>query len=125
MQAAILVGHGHQIVEMPRLHWEQNLAHVPQHSQTRLGFMTRDHHRVRYFAVRELPRYGAPLPPEFIAQQLNLSLARVNTILAELEQHLFFLVRNEGGAVEWAFPVTADRTPHQLTFSSGERLQAA
>ena len=125
MQEAILVGQGHQIVEMPRIHWEQNLAHVPLHSQSRLSFMTPDHHRVRYFAVRELPRYGAPLPAEFIAQQLHLSLARVNTILAELEQHLFFLVRNQAGAVQWASPVTADRTPHQLTFSSGERLHAA
>lgn len=87
--------------------------------------MTEEHHRVRYFVVRELPRVGEPLLPEFIAQNLNLPLARVNAILAELEKHLFFLVRNGQGAVSWAFPVTVESTPHELTFSTGERLYGA
>ena len=87
--------------------------------------MTGEHHRVRYFVVRELPRAGEPLQAQFIAESLNLSLARVNAILDELEKHLFFLVRNGQGAVSWAFPVTVESTPHELTFSTGERLYGA
>ena len=45
--------------------------------------------------------------------------------LAELERRLFFLVRNRVGEVSWAFPVTAEVTPHQLTFPSGERRYGA
>lgn len=50
---------------------------------------------------------------------------RVSEVLTELEERLFFLVRNGDGDVAWAFPVTVDRTPHRLTFSTGERLYAA
>jgi hypothetical protein len=60
-----------------------------------------------------------------IADALQLPLARVHTILDELEQQLFFLVRNAQGAVSWAFPVTVDATPHRLTFSTGEQVFAA
>ena len=45
--------------------------------------------------------------------------------LAELERRLFFLVRNRAGEVSWAFPVTAEVTPHQLTFPSGDRRYGA
>jgi len=125
LNETILLAQGHQITNIPRQTWEDHLSQVPQHSETRHSFMTEEHHRVRYFAVRELPRVGEPLLPEFIAQNLNLPLARVNAILAELEKHLFFLVRNGQGAVSWAFPVTVESTPHELTFSTGERLYGA
>jgi hypothetical protein len=125
MTETILMGRGNKIVQLPRQVLEKHLAGVPEHGQTRLSFMTADHHRVRYFVVRELPRIGAPLRPEFIAQQLQLPLAQVRSILDELERKLFFLARNDQGAVSWAFPVTVDPTPHRLAFSSGERLYGA
>jgi hypothetical protein len=87
--------------------------------------MSEEHHLVRYFVVRELPRTGKPMRPEFISQSLKLPVVRVNTILDELERNLFFLVQNSQGAVTWAFPVTVEKTPHELTFSTGERLHSA
>jgi len=125
MNETVLVAKRSQFFEMPQEKWKEELALVPQHSQSRLAFMTEDHHRVRYFVVRELPRFGQPIPPEAIAQGLLLPLKQVLSILDELEQNLFFLVRNEQGSVEWAFPVTAAATPHHLSYSSGERLDAA
>ena len=125
MSGTILIGRGHQIIKVPRKEWEKHLSAVPQHSEARLGFMSEEHHLVRYFVVRELPRTGEPMPPEFISQKLKLPLARIDAILDELERTLFFLVRNEHGAVSWAYPVTVDTTPHHLTFSTGEQLYAA
>jgi len=87
--------------------------------------MSEEHHRVRYFVVRELQSTGKPIQQEFISQSLKLSVGRVNTILDELESNLFFLVRNGQGAVTWAYPVTVEKTPHELTFSTGERLYGA
>jgi hypothetical protein len=87
--------------------------------------MSEEHHLVRNFVVSELARTGQPVQPEVISQRLKLSLARVNTLLDELEKNLFFLVRNLRGAVSWAYPVTVERTPHQLFFSTGEVLYAA
>ncbi len=42
-----------------------------------------------------------------------------------LEKHMTFVFRNEQGAVTWAYPVTVDRTPHRVAFSTGERVYAA
>ena len=121
----ILLGKGRQIIGTPRNAWESQLSHVPQHFEERLAFMSDEHHLVRYFVVRELPRIGAPIEPEFISRSLNLSPDRVNRILDELERHLFFLVRNREGAVSWAYPVTTDKTSHHLTFSTGDQIYAA
>ena len=90
-----------------------------------LAFMTTDHHRVRNFVVSELPREAAPLSPELIAGRLDLPVERVIGLLEDLEKHMTFLFRNPQGAVEWAYPVTVARTPHKVTFSSGEKLYAA
>jgi hypothetical protein len=125
MSEAILLGRGRHFVQIPRNEWEGHVAQAPQHSEIRLGFMSSEHHLVRYFVVRELPRIGAPIPPEMIAEELSLPLGRTKDILDELEQKLFFLVRNEQGSVYWAYPVTVDPTPHRLMFSTGERLYAA
>lgn len=125
MSETILFGRDRQILEIPRETWEQHLAQAPQHFKARLSFMSEEHHRVRYFVVRELPRRGAPIEPEAISQNLQLPLVRVEAILDELERMLFFLFRNERGAVVWAYPVTVEQTPHHLSFSTGERLYGA
>ena len=91
-----------------------------------LAFMTPAHHAVRNFVVRELPRNrGRALTPAQIASSLRLDTKVVATVLDELEARLFFLVRNGRGEVSWAFPVTCDRTPHELRFSTGERIYGA
>jgi hypothetical protein len=125
MNETVLLGRGRHMIEIPREKWEEHLLQVPHHWQTRLGFMSEEHHLVRYFAVRELPRFGAPIQPELFSRELGLSLERVTSILDDLEKNLFFLVRNEQGAVSWAYPVTAEPTPHHLAFSTGEQLYAA
>jgi len=91
-----------------------------------LAFMTPRHHAVRNFVVRGLPRNdGRPLSLAQIAKALQLDPQLVTGLLDDLEKHLFFLVRNRRGEVSWAFPVTSDRTPHRLRFSTGERIFGA
>ena len=125
MTDSLLYGRGRDLIQIPRAEWDEQLAQVPAHQAQRLSFMTPDHHRLRYFAVRELSRAGRPITPFEIAQALDLPIARVTAILDELESQLFFLVRNPQGAVTWAFPVTTEPTPHRLKFDSGEKLYAA
>jgi hypothetical protein len=105
--------------------WQRQMRSNARKIDAGLGFMSGDHHDVRNFVVRELPRVGKPLSPEFIAQNLNLPVEQVNAILDELEKHLTFLFRNEQGAVAWAYPVTVDKTPHHATFSTGEQAYSA
>lgn len=125
MDELVLLVAENQFSEIPRDLWAQHVQLRAKEIPNVLDFMTEDHHRVRYFVVRELPRIGKPIPPERIAKEFDLSLSKTNQILQDLEKNLFFLVRNDRGEVLWAYPVTADQTPHLLTFSSGENINAA
>ena len=87
--------------------------------------MSDEHHRVRNYIVRELPRLGRPMRPSEISRALGLSMRSTDKILVDLEERLFFLVRDDSGNVSWAFPVTVETTSHHILFSTGERLDAA
>lgn len=125
MEEKIILGRDREILEIPQATWKQELAQIPQHSQTRLNFMTDTHHQIRYFVVKEMVIRQKPIEPELISEKLSIPLERVNFLLEELERKLFFLVRNEQGAVAWAYPITVEVTPHKLSFASGERLYGA
>ena len=125
MSAPILHGVGRDILTLPEEGFVQAMRNLPARMSARLAFMTREHHRVRDFVVREMPGQHRPLRPGRIAQATGLDLRTVQPILADLEQHLFFLSRDAGGNVSWAFPVTTFRTPHRLTFSTGEKIFGA
>ncbi len=125
MSATILKGAASGLIEEAQSTWEDHLARAPEEFKKLLRFMSEEHHRVRNHVVEELPRSGHPLAPGAIAKAIGLPEARVTAVLEELERNLFFLVRNDDGAVSWAFPVTVTDTPHHLRFSTGERLDAA
>ena len=126
MKDVILIGRRETMLEVPAEKWRKHLAQARHHTAAALGFMTSNHHLVRNFAVSELARnQGQPLRPADIANRLNLPFSLVTAILEDLQRNLFFLVRNNAGQINWAFPVTCATTPHRLSFSSGERVFAA
>ena len=125
MQENVISSTGQRFTEIPRKIWEQHVEQTSPAISKMLSFMTNSHHLIRNFVVGVLPSIGKPIPPELISEELNMSLSKTTKILDDLEKNLFFLVRNEKGEISWAFPVTVDKTPHQMTFSTGERLNAA
>ncbi|CAG0964399.1 hypothetical protein ANRL3_01090 [Anaerolineae bacterium] len=125
MNNQLLIGIRRFVFGIPRPLWQRQVADNAKRTRAHLGFMTAEHHAVRDFVVRELPRVGKPLSPQFIAAQLSLPVARVNEILAKLERKKTFLFRNADGAVVWAYPVTVEQTPHRVTFSTGEQVYSA
>ncbi len=125
MKKHIFLGVWHFMLPVSAEALHRHMAESGHTESPALAFMTADHQRVRNFVVSELPRAAAPLSPELIAGRLDLPVERVVVLLDDLEKHLTFLFRNPQGAVEWAYPVTAARTPHRITFSSGEKLYAA
>ena len=120
MTDRLLLGLGRYMIPIPRRVWQRFIKAKARKIRGGIRFMSEDHHKVRDFAVTELPRAGVPLPPESIAGELNLAVDRVRMILGELEKRLTFLFRNDEGAVTWAYPVTVDETPHHASFSTGE-----
>src|SRR5438105_15298938 len=116
---SILIGRQDKLLEVPaeafRAHLEHARASLRSGPSQRVAFMTPEHHSVRNFAVRELPRNdGKPLKAGDIARRLRLPLAAVKALLDDLQKHLFFLVLNPEGEVSWAYPVTVEETPHRL-----------
>jgi hypothetical protein len=125
MDDSVLIGQGTGFERKPLEEWLSAVRRGTENMKPRLSFMTAEHHAVRNFVVTGLARLNRPLPPQEIASRVGLTLSRVQEILAELERRLFFLVRNQSGEVAWAFPITSDRTPHELQYSTGERTFGA
>jgi hypothetical protein len=122
----LLLGVWKYLLPIPRPIWQGKVAQDARQAREHgLTFLSDDHQRVRDFVVVELPRIARPIPADLIAERLNLPVQRVTGILDDLERHMTFLYRNPQGEVTWAYPVTADRTPHRVTFSSGEQIYAA
>jgi len=120
MKDRVLLGVGRYMIPIPRAVWQRLFAANARKVRASLGFMSRDHHRVRDLAVTELARGGAPLAPQVIAQRLDLRPERVSELLDEMEERLMFVVRNTAGEITWAYPVTVEQTPHHACFNTGE-----
>jgi len=96
MTDTVLIGLGDTISSIPRGDWERQLSAAPERISQRLAFMSRDHHLVRNFVVRELPRMGRPISLDIIANALHLSRTDTTSIVEDLERNRFFLVRGNG-----------------------------
>jgi len=113
------------MIPVPAIIGQRTLLGKARKERARLASIRSEaHHLVHDFVTREIPGVGEPISPEFIGQQLKLPVDRVITILDELEKKLI-LYREEQEAVVWSYPVTAARTPHHVTFSTGKQGYAA
>jgi len=122
----LLLGRGARLERVSAEPWRHALASASTGMRRRLAFMTSVHRQVRNAAVLQLPRnHGRPASTRQVSDICGLPERQVDEALNDLHKNLFFLVRARRGDVAWAFPVTVDRTPHHLTFSSGERLWGA
>lgn len=113
------------ILRLPPAIGKKRVEQLAVRARAEAGEISAQNRAVHHFVVRELPRHGHPMPPQTIAESLGLPTDEVTVILADLEARKGFLFRNEDGAVVWAYPVTAEPTPHRIHFKSGETLYAA
>jgi len=125
MKNKLMMGLWKYMINVPPFLWEKQIAQGKKKYAEHLAFMSGEHRLVHHFVVRELPLAAKPLSPEFIANALNIPMQRVISILDDLESHMTFIFRNADGSVEWAYPVTVEKTPHRVTFLTGETLYAA
>jgi hypothetical protein len=125
MSNKIMLGLWRYMIGVPPALWEKQIAKGKKKFSDHLAFMSKEHRLVHHFAVRQLPLAGKPLAPEFISTALNIPVDRVRAILDDLESHMTFIFRDPQGAIAWAYPVTVDKTPHRVTFHTGEQLYAA
>ncbi len=125
MKNKVMMGSCGNMMDVPLSLWEEQIAQGKKKYAEHIAFMSREHRLVHHFVVRKLPFVAKPLSPAFIANSLNISIERTISILNDLESHMTFIFRNTDGFVIWAYPVTLEKTPHHVTFNTGEQLYAA
>ena len=125
MKNKLMLGMWRYIINIPPFLWQKQIAKGKKRFEKVNGSLSDEYRMIHHFVVRELPYIGKPLSPELIANRLGLSADRVKDALDHLEKRMTFLYRNKNGEVVWAYPVTVDKTPHRITFSTGEQIYAA
>ena len=120
----VLLGVGRRMVPVPEWLFRPMVQRDAKKLSNRPA-LDPDQRRVQHFAVREIPRRREAIAPEVFAEELGLSLDEVNRILDELERRMTFLCRRGGKDVIWAYPVTAEETPHQVRIDGGAAFSAA
>lgn len=121
----MMAGVWRHILQLPDGVGWRRVRQLAEKAREAVGEVSPQHRAVHHFVVRELPRFGQPMPPKHVADSLDIPVATATAILGDLEARKGFLFRNEDGAVVWAYPVTVDITPHRIRFKSGETLYAA
>ena len=120
----IFLGVGRRMIPVPEALFRAIVRHDARKLE-RVSALEPDERRVHHFAVRELPRRRAPIAPALLAEGLDLPAEQVQRILDELEGRMTFLCRRGGEEVVWAYPVTAESTPHQVRIDGGAAFSAA
>jgi hypothetical protein len=121
----MMAGVWRYILRLPPGIGTKRVEQLAARARAEVGALSVKQRAVHHFVVRELPRHGRAMAPATIAESLDLATDEVAAILADLEAKKGFLFRNDHGSVVWAYPVTADATPHHIRFKSGETLYAA
>lgn len=121
----MLIGIDRYMFRLPGFAWRRAVAAEAAKARKHLGFMTPEHHLIRNFVVREIARTRWPLSPAYISEALEIEPKTTAEIIDELEKGMTFLFRNEKGEVVWAYPVTAEKTPHTVRLNTGEEFSAA
>lgn len=120
----ILLGVGRRMVPVPECLFRKMVQRDARRLAKRPA-LAPDERRVQRFAVLEIPRRHEAIAPEAFAAELDLPADQVSLILDELERRMTFLCRRGGDDVVWAYPVTAEETPHQVRMDGGEAFSAA
>ncbi len=120
----ILLGLGRRMVPVPECLFRTMVQRDAKKLAKRPA-LAPDERRVQHFAVMEIPRRHEAIAPEVFAAELDLPPEQVSQILDELERRMTFLCRRGGEDVVWAYPVTAEETPHQVRMDGGEAFSAA
>ena len=125
MKNKLMLGLWRHVINVPPFLWKKQIVRAKNNFEKENGTLSGEERLIHHFVVRELPGNGKPVSPELISDKLEIPADRVNNALDHLEKRLTFLYRDEDGEVVWAYPVTAAKTPHKITFDTGEKIYGA
>ncbi|MEW5733433.1 MAG: hypothetical protein AB1921_01185 [Thermodesulfobacteriota bacterium] len=125
MQESLMAGIWRFMLSLPPALWQSEVERTRKKASRALAGSHPETRRVHHHVVARMPAFGAPIPPEAVADELGLASRLTVEILDGLEKRLTFLWRNDQGHITWAYPVTVEKTPHAIALDTGESLYAA
>lgn len=125
MKNKLMLGLWRYVFHVPPFIWQKQIEKGKKRFEKEYGKMPKDFRNVHHFVVKGLPQIMKPLSESIISENMGLSIDQVRFALDYLEKRMTYLFRNKEGEVVWAYPVTVEKTPHKLTFNTGEKLYAA
>ena len=125
IEEEVLIGVEKEMNVVPFSFINEEATKQAENARQRTYVFSDDKRKLHHFVVRELPRHGKPMSLGFISESLKMTPEQVGQIVDDLENDKTFLFRNNSEAINWAYPVSVDTTPHHITFSTGEKVNAA
>jgi len=87
--------------------------------------LSREERSVHHFIVMKMAVVKDPITTELIASEIGMPKDQVNQIIDKLENLKTFIYRDDGKAINWAYPLSLEDTGFRMTASSGEQFFAA
>ena len=87
--------------------------------------LSEEERRVHHFIVMKMAVVKDPITTELIANEIGMPKDQVNQIIDKLENLKTFIYRDDGKAINWAYPLSLEDTGFRMTASSGEQFFAA
>jgi len=87
--------------------------------------LSREERSVHHFIVMKMAVVKDPITTELIASEIGMPKNQVNQIIDKLENLKTFIYRDDGKAINWAYPLSLEDTGFRMTASSGEQFFAA
>jgi hypothetical protein len=87
--------------------------------------LSKEERRVHHFIVMKMAVVKYPITAEDIANELRMPIDQIHEIINKLENLKTFIYRSDGKGIDWAYPLSLEKTGFRMTASSGEQFFAA
>ena len=87
--------------------------------------LTSEERRVHHFIVKKMAVVKTPITAELVAGELRMPNDQVLQIINRLENLKTFIYRSDGKGINWAYPLSLEKTGFRMIASSGEQFYAA
>jgi hypothetical protein len=89
------------------------------------ALLSAEERKVHHFIVNKMASAKEPITADLIANDLGMCNNRVHEIISKLETLKTFIYRSDGTGINWAYPLSLEKTGFKMTASSGEQFWAA
>ena len=113
------------MMRIPPLLSDKGAKKAEKGTKANADLLTKKERRVHHFIVMKMAVVKDPITVDLIAGQQGMPNDQVIKIINKLESLKTFIYRDDGKAINWAYPLSLEDTGFRMTASSGEQFFAA